>query len=217
MNRPALDLSLYLVLDQELCGDRSVLATVQAGVRGGVSVVQVREPRASTRQLCRIAEVVLGGLAGTGVPLVINDRVDVALAVGAQGVHLGQDDLPAAAARRIAGPDLVIGVSVGTRAQVDEVLALDAGTVDYLGISPVFGTPTKPEAGPGVGLDGARALIAAAGGIPCVGIGGIGVANAGTVWDTGVHGLAVVSAICAAADPEAAAAALLRTRPHGGL
>lgn len=210
-----LDLSLYLVLDQGFCGDRSVLDTVQAAVRGGVSVVQVREPGATTRELCRIAEVVLAGLAGTGVPLVINDRLDVALAVGAQGVHFGQDDLPAAVARRIAGPvDLVIGVSVSDRSQVAEVRAMPAGTVDYLGISPVFGTTTKPEAGPGVGLDGARGLVAAAAGLPCVAIGGITVANAGPVWDTGVSGLAVVSAICAAPDPQAAAAALRRTDPR---
>jgi thiamine-phosphate pyrophosphorylase len=214
VSRPALDLSLYLVLDQGLCGDRSMVDVVRAAVRGGVSLVQVREPRASTRQLCRIAEAVHGELAGTGVPLLINDRLDVALAIGAEGMHVGQSDLPAPAARRIAGADLLIGLSVSSLAEVEEALAMPAGTVDYLGLSPVFGTPTKPEAGPGVGLDGARGLRIAAKELPCVAIGGINAENARSVWETGVAGLAVVSAICAATDPQAAAEALARIAPR---
>ena len=216
MTRPSWDLSLYLVLDQGLCADRSMTDVVRAAVRGGVGVVQVREPKATTRQLCRIAEAVHDELAGTGVPLLINDRLDVALAIGAEGVHLGQSDLPAPAARRIAGADLLIGLSVSSLAELDEALAMPAETVDYLGLSPVFGTPTKPEAGPGMGLDGASELVVAANGLPCVAIGGINRQNARSVWETGVAGLAVVSAICAAADPQAAAEELAHTAPRAG-
>jgi len=213
---PALD--LYLVTDRELCGDRGVVATVAAAVRGGVSAVQIREPGADTRQLCRLAEAVHESLAGTGVPMFVNDRIDVALAVGAEGVHLGQRDLPAELARRVAGErPLLIGVTVSNPSEVAAVRALPAGTVDYLGLAPVFATPTKPEAGPGLGLTGTRGLRSVAAGLPCVAIGGITAANAEQVRETGVDGIAVVSAICAAADPEAAATALrVSVRAGGG-
>ena len=148
--------------------------------------------------------------------MLINDRLDVALAIGAEGVHLGQSDLSAPAARRIAGSDLLIGLSVSSVTEVEEALAMPADTVDYLGLSPVFGTPTKPEAGPGVGLVGARELRIVAKDLPCVAIGGINADNARSVWETGVAGLAVVSAICAAADPQAAAEELAHTAPRAG-
>lgn len=215
-------LGLYLVADSRLCGARGVVATVTAAVRGGVTAVQVREPGAGTRDLCRLAEAVHDSLAGTGVPLFVNDRIDVALAVGAEGVHLGQRDLPADHARRIAGDRaLLIGVTVSNPSEVAAARALPAGTVDYLGLAPVFATKTKPEAGPGLGLTGTRGLRSIAGDVPCVAIGGITAANAEQVRETGVDGIAVVSAICAAADPEAAASALLApdlapSRPGGG-
>jgi thiamine-phosphate pyrophosphorylase len=201
-----LDLSLYLVADSGLCGERGVVATVQAAVQGGVSVVQVREPQATTRELCRLAEAVHNSLAGTGVPLFVNDRLDVALAIGAEGVHLGQSDLPPDAARRIA--DVLIGVTVSNPAEVATVRGWPVGTVDYLGLAPVFATATKPEAGPGLGLSGTAELRSAAGDLACVAIGGITAANVDQVRATGVSGVAVVSAICAAADPRSAAAAL---------
>lgn len=207
MTRPALDLGLYLVADSGLCGTRGVVPTVVAAVRGGVTVVQVREPEATTRELCELAEAVRDALAGTGVPLMVNDRLDVALAVGAQGVHLGQSDLPATQARRIGGPDLLIGLSVSRAEETVEAEALPPGTVDYLGLGPVNATPTKPLAAPPLGLDGI-ARVRANTSLPCVAIGGVGAANAADVRATGVAGIAVVSAICAAPDPEAAAAAL---------
>lgn len=213
MKRPPLDLGLYLVLDSALCGDRGVVPTVRAAVRGGVSVVQIREPLATTRELCLLTETVHESLAGTGVPLFVNDRVDVALAVGAEGVHLGQNDLPAEDARRIASErDLIIGVTVSNLREIAQIQALPDGTVDYLGLAPVFDTLTKSDAGPTLGLWGTRELCFVAASLPCVAIGGITTANAARVWETGVKGLAVVSAICAAADPQAAAASLRRTK-----
>jgi len=210
MTRPALDLSLYVVADTAVCGTRAVVTTILAAVRGGATAVQVREPLATTRQLCQLAQIVHQALAGTGVPLLVNDRLDVALAVGAEGVHLGQSDLPATQARRIAGPDLLVGLSVSTLEQMAAANALPAGTVDYLGLGPVFATLTKPLAAPALGLE-LTARLAAGTSLPCVAIGGIDAANAAQVRATGVDGIAVVSAVCAATNPKAAAAALRRT------
>lgn len=207
MSRAALDLSLYLVADRVLCGRLGVVSTVQAAVRGGATIVQVREPLATTRELCRLAEAVHLALTGTGVPLLVNDRLDVALAVGAEGVHLGQSDLPAAAARRVAGADFLIGLSVSDSRETAEADALSVGTVDYLGVGPVFATPTKPMAARPLGLH-RTAVLRAATRLPCVAIGGIDDNSAAQVLATGVNGIAVVSAICAAPDPQAAAATL---------
>lgn len=213
--RRALDLDLYLVADSGLCGARGLVATVAAAVAGGVTAVQLREPGASTRELCRLGEALQQVLAGTGVPLVVNDRVDVALVVGAAGVHLGQSDLDVRAARRLLGEDLLIGLSVSTPEQVAEADRLPAGTVDHLGVGPVYATATKPEAAAPLGLEGTAALAAATG-LPCVAVGGIGPANVGQVRATGVNGVAVVSAICAADDPRAAAAGLRSTGGRRG-
>ncbi len=213
MTRPAVDLRLYVVADTALCGTRTVVATILSAVRGGATAVQVREPLATTRQLCQLAEIVHHALAGTGVPLLVNDRLDVALAVGAEGVHLGQSDLPATWARRIAGPDLLVGLSVSNLEQTAAANALPAGTVDYLGVGPVFATLTKPLAAPALGLE-LTARLAAGASLPCVAIGGIHTGNAAQVRATGVDGIAVVSAVCAAPNPEAAAAALCRTEPE---
>jgi len=210
MTRPALDLRLYVVADTAVCGTRTVVATILSAVRGGATAVQVREPLATTRQLCQLAQIVHHALASTGVPLLVNDRLDVALAVGAEGVHLGQSDLPATWARRIAGPDLLVGLSVSNLEQTAAANALPAGTVDYLGVGPVFATLTKPLAAPALGLE-LTARLAAGTSLPCVAIGGIDTGNAAQVRATGVDGIAVVSAVCAAPNPEAAAAALCRT------
>ena len=207
MSRPRLDLDLYLVTDTALCGERGVVQTVARAVSGGVTAVQLREPRATTRQLCALGRALLDVLAGTGVPLLVNDRLDVALAVGAQGVHLGQSDLPAQDAHRLA-PDLLLGLSVSTAAEVAEA----PDWLDYLGVGPVEATPTKPEAAAPLGLAGTAALVRSAR-VPCVAIGGIGPANAAAVRATGVAGIAVVSAVCAAPDPRAAAAALVGRAP----
>lgn len=203
-----LDLRLYLVTDTALCGDRGVVETVRAALPGGVTAVQVRAPSATTRELCALTLAVHDVLAGTDIPLLVNDRLDVALATGAEGVHLGQDDLAPEHARRLGGPDLLVGLSVSTLDQVAHAAALPTGWLDYLGVGPVQATTTKPEAAAPLGLSGTARLVAASP-LPCVAIGGIGVQNAAAVRATGAAGLAVVSAVCAAADPAAAAAALL--------
>ena len=209
MTRPPLDLALYLVTDPVLSGERGVAEVVRAAIAGGVTAVQLRDPQASTRELCRLGAALLDVLDGTGVPLLVNDRLDVALAVGAAGVHLGQSDLPVKAARQLGGPDFLVGLSVSTEPEIAEVEALPAGTVDYLGVGPVFPTSTKPKAPAALGLE-ETARLRASTTLPCVAIGGITADNAGGVRATGVAGIAVVSAICAAPDPEVAAKALRR-------
>lgn len=197
------DLSLYLVTDTVLCGQRGVAATARAAIAGGATVVQLRDPRATTRELYDLA-VELRSAIGT-TPLIVNDRLDVALAVGADGVHLGQSDLPVAKAREIAGPDFIIGLSISNVAEMVRANGLSAGTIDYLGIGPAFATATKPDAGAALGPD----LVAELAGmtdLPTVAIGGITADNAARL--SGVDGICVVSAICAADDPCAAAASL---------
>lgn len=205
------DLSLYLVTDAELCGERGVVATVEAAIRGGVSAVQLRDKEASARELLQLAVALLNLLKNTSIPLLINDRLDVALAAGADGVHLGQSDLDVKAARSLGGPNFLIGLTVSRAEEIAAVHALPPGTVDYLGIGPVFLTSTKENALDPLGLDKVAQLRQSTQ-LPCIGIGGITLANAKSVWSTGLDGLAVVSAICAAADPEAAAAALQGSR-----
>ncbi len=194
------DLSLYLVTDRGLARGRSTAEIVRAAVAGGVTCVQLREKNGPTRLFVEEARFVRDVLAGTGVPLIINDRVDVALAVGADGLHLGQTDMSLADARAIA-PGLIIGVSVENP---EQALLAQAQGADYLGLSPVFSTPTKTDTAPPLGLDGV-ALIRSRVSVPMVGIGGIGPGNAAQVLRAGCDGVAVVSAIVAASDPQAAA------------
>ncbi len=186
---------------------RRMIETVRCAVRGGVTTVQLRDKHASGRELVALARALLQTAEGTAVTVLVNDRVDVALAAGAHGVHLGQSDVDVVSARRIAGPGFTIGLSVSRADDVAEAGRLPAGTVDYLGVGPVFATGTKPDAAPALGLAGVAGLRAATS-LPCVAIGGITERNAPAVRATGVDGLAVVSAICGATRPEAAARAL---------
>ena len=206
MRRP-FDPTLYLVTDTLLCAPRSVPEVVAAAVAGGVTTVQVRDKTASRRDLLALTRAVQAVLPAE-VPLFVNDAVDVALLTGADGVHVGQDDLPAGEVRALLGPDALIGVSTGSDAELDGVLALPAGTVDLVGIGPVWATPTKPDAGGALEPAGVRALAgrARAAGLRAVAIGGIHADNAAAVG--GVDGICVVSDICTAADPAAAARAL---------
>jgi thiamine-phosphate pyrophosphorylase len=209
--RPRLDPTLYLVTDTALAGSRGVPEVVRAAVAGGVTAVQVRDKTASRRELYELTLAVRAVLE-PGVALFVNDAVDVALLAGADGVHVGQDDLPVAQVRALIGPDRLLGLSAGSDEELAVALALPPGTVDVVGIGPVWSTPTKPDAGGGLGPDGVAALAgkAAAAGLPSVAIGGIDAARAPLV--TGVDGICVVSAICAAPDPAAAARALRSAR-----
>ena len=200
------DLSLYLVLDPDLCrGAEGMLRTTEEALEGGVTIVQLRAPTWKKRALAACARDLLEMLRPRGIPLIINDHADVAAAVGADGLHVGQDDLSSADARRIIGPDMILGLSAGN---VDEVRGVDPALVDYLGIGPVWAPATKKDAGAAVGLEGLASLSAASP-LPVVAIGGIGASNAADVMRTGVDGIAVVSAICGQASPRTAAENLL--------
>ncbi|MDQ3061228.1 MAG: thiamine phosphate synthase [Pseudomonadota bacterium] len=203
-------LRLYLVTDQSLMRGRLLADVVAAAVQGGVSCVQLRAKNLDTREFLAQALSLKALLAPHGVPLVINDRIDIALACGAQGVHLGQNDLPVAQARRLLPPDVFIGWSVETMDDVRESATLP---VDYLGVSPVFATLTKTDTKIPWRLEG-LSRVRAATSLPLVAIGGIHSGNARDVLCAGADGLAVVSALCAADDPCAAAADLKRLCEH---
>ena len=198
------DLSLYLVTDRTLSRGRSTYDIVKAAVAGGVTCVQLREKNLSTRAFIAEARLLKELLAPMGIPLIINDRLDVALAVGADGVHLGQQDMDIIDARRLVGPGGAIGISAES---LEDALRARAQGADYIGISPVFATATKTDAAAPLGLEGVRRIRAAVH-LPMVGIGGISRDNAATVIAAGANGVAVVSAIVAADFPEQAAAAL---------
>ncbi len=191
---------LYLVTDRGLCGDKSLEDVILQSVRGGARYVQIREKDQSTRDFIEDAVRIKEILKPFGVPLIINDRVDVALAVKAEGVHVGQDDMPYSMARALMGPGAIVGLSVETWEDVEEAEALDC---DYIGVSPVFETPTKTDTKGAWGLDG-LARIKGFSRHRLVAIGGINASNAAQVATAGADCLAVVSGICAAVDPEAA-------------
>lgn len=199
------DWTLYLVTDRRLSAARPLPDLVAAAVRGGATAVQLREKECCTREFVELARALKTLLRPLGVPLIVNDRVDVALAAGADGVHVGQSDMHYGDVRRLLGPSAVIGLSVETLEQA----AAAPPDADYLGVSPVFSTPTKTDAAPEWGLAGLAALRRAAR-HPLVAIGGIHCGNAARVIGAGADGIAVVSAICAAPDPEVAARALRR-------
>jgi len=195
------DYSLYLVTDQKLCLGRELIEVVMEAVAGGVCIVQIREKDSDTRDFFQLATAMKKSLEKTNVPLIINDRVDVAMAVDADGVHVGQTDLPCAVVRDMIGPEKILGVSINTFEQIDEVHKLN---IDYLSLSPVFPTPTKPDTTPAFGIEGlkkARQMTSR----PLMTIGGIDKTNLKDIVDTGIDGVAVVSAICSAPSPRMAA------------
>ena len=200
------DYTLYLVADVDYAAGRDFVVLIEAAVRGGVTVVQLRAKSLPFREFQDLGLAVAGRLAGTGVPLLVNDRVDVALACGADGVHLGQEDVSVLTARRALGPDKIIGVSVNT---VGEARRAEEDGADYVGAGPAFPTATKETALPVLGPDKLGRLRRAVG-IPVVAIGGITAANAAELSRAGVDGIAVVSAILGAPDARRAAAELRR-------
>jgi thiamine-phosphate pyrophosphorylase len=195
--------SLKLIaITDELRDDRDALvARAAAAARGGATMIQLRLKDENPRTIVEVASALLATIPRS-VPLLINDRLDVALAAGAAGVHLGADDIPGAAARRIAPAGFVIGASVGCDAEVP-----GSRGADYVGIGPLFATSSKSDAGAAIGA-AEFARLAALCALPAVAIGGIDTSNARAAIDAGARGVAAISAIFGTRDPEAAARAL---------
>jgi len=201
------DLALYLVTDRSLSKGRSIEWIVEQAVQGGVTMVQLREKNCSTSDFIALAIRLKHILSSYRVPLIINDRVDVVLAADAEGLHIGQSDMPYPVARRLLGYSKIIGLSVETIDQARDANLLD---VDYIGISPVFTTETKSDINTPLGVEGIK-TIASFTKHRMVGIGGIQTENIQAVISAGAEGVAVVSAIVSADDP-AKAASLLKQK-----
>lgn len=198
MRKP--DYTLYLVTDRQAMTTETLSQAVEQAIKGGCTMVQLRETCCSSLEFYRLAQDAKAITHRQEIPLVINDRIDIALAVHAAGVHLGQRDIPAAAARQVIGPDMILGISVTTAAQA---IQAEEDGADYLGIGAMFPTATKPDAAI-VSMEELRRIRASVQ-IPIVVIGGINRENAPLFRPTGVNGLAVISAILSKPDIEAAA------------
>jgi thiamine-phosphate pyrophosphorylase len=195
------DLGVYLVTDRACCGPRGVEEVVRAAIASGVTLVQLRDKAVDARPTLALGRALLAILRPLGIPLIVNDRVDVALALDADGVHVGQQDIGYPDARRMLGPGKIIGISVGTETEAREAAGWD---VDYVGIAPAYATATKADAGAALGV-AETARLAGIARHRAVAIGGINADNAGPLYAAGLEGVAVVSAICSASDPGAAA------------
>lgn len=195
------DLSLYLVTDRSLSLGRTLEYVVDEAAKGGVTMVQLREKDCSTLEFYQQATLLKECLRPYNIPLIINDRLDITLACDAEGLHIGQSDIPYAIARELLGKDKIIGLSVECLQDAIDANELD---VDYIGISPVFGTPTKIDTAPALGLDGIRGIVKISK-HPTVGIGGINQTNAANIIEAGADGISVVSAIMSATDPKESA------------
>ncbi len=204
----SLRLGLYVITSDDRVAGRGHLDVARAALAGGADALQLRDKTLGGKELLRLAVEMrrLVEESGSGCLFLVNDRVDVALSSRAHGVHLGQEDLPAAAAREILGPDMVLGLSAGT---VEEALIAEREGADYLGVGPVFPTPSKPDAGEPIGLDGLRAIRRAVN-LPLVAIGGINEENLRAVFEAGADGVAVISAVSSAVDMEEAVRRLRR-------
>jgi thiamine-phosphate pyrophosphorylase len=196
------DYSLYLVADSSYCRHHPIEKVVEDSVAAGVSIVQLRDKTLCDRDFIKLATTLKRILSKFDVPLLINDRVAEAFAVAADGVHLGQNDMPPEYARKILGAKAIIGLSVETVEQAERALL---SPVDYFAASPVFSTPTKTDTKKPLGLDGLKRLKSGLKGKPLVAIGGINCSNAAEVLKHGADSLAVVSAICSAQNPAEAA------------
>jgi thiamine-phosphate pyrophosphorylase len=196
----AFDLSLYLVTDRNLSLNRSLEYIVEEAIKGGVTMVQLREKDSSSREFYELAIKLKNMLTIHNVPLIINDRLDIALACDADGLHIGQNDIPYPVARKFLGKEKIIGLSVEN---VEDVIEANSFDVDYIGISPVFGTPTKTDTAPSLGIEGIREIVKISR-HPAVGIGGLNKNNANQVIQAGAEGISVVSAIMSAESPYAA-------------
>lgn len=209
--RPIVDLSVYLVLDPDLCGGaQGMIDTTRAAVQNGATCVQLRAPHWKKRALVECGRELKKVLWGTGVPLIINDHADVCLAVDAEGLHVGQNDLLPEDARAIIGPDKVLGLSVS---DAKELVAVDSSLVDHLGIGPIFDTSTKTDASAELGIEG-FAELAAHKPCPVVAIGSVKVPIVEDLIRAGADGVAVVSAICGQFDPGSATKELAKAVAH---
>ena len=201
-----IDLRLNAIVDPERANGRSLAELTRLVVAGGATLIQLRDKHGSTRAMIEEARAIRAALAGTGVPLVINDRADVAVAAGADGVHVGQDDIPAQEARRLLGPKAIIGLSIKSVALANAA-PLDA--IDYAGIGGVYATASKDNPDPPIGVAGLSAVIAALRArkrdFPVCGIAGIDATNAAAIIAADADGVAVISALSMAPDPQAAA------------
>ncbi|WP_353472692.1 thiamine phosphate synthase [Salipiger sp. H15] len=200
------DLSVYLVLDPGLCAGIGMARTARLAVRGGATMVQLRDKDGGTARMIETGRALKAALAGSGALLIVNDDVRAALEIGADGLHVGQGDMSPAEARAKIGPEMLLGLSVESP---DLARAVDPALVDYVGAGPVFATPTKPDHKQPVGWAGLAAQVAASP-VPAVAIGGLKAHHAAEAKAAGAQGLAVVSAICGRPDPEAAAREIAR-------
>jgi thiamine-phosphate pyrophosphorylase len=200
-------LRLVAITDNLRDGTDGLVGRTTAAVRGGATMVQVRLKDADPRLVAEVARLII---LAVRVPVVVNDRVDVALAVGAAGVHLGIEDLPVAAVRTLVPTGFIIGASFGN---ADE--AANAAGADYAGIGPVYASSSKPDAGAAIGLEGFAELERLTS-LPCVGIGGIRAGNAAAVIGAGGCGVAAIASVCGAPDPEVAARSLLAAMATAG-
>ncbi|MBX4859883.1 thiamine phosphate synthase [Rhizobium bangladeshense] len=196
----AFDLSLYLVLDPDLCAGIGMVETARLAVAGGATMVQLRDKHAGTIRMIETGRALKQALDGTGALLIINDDVEAAIAIGADGLHIGQEDMDARKARAMVGAEMILGLSIESEALAN---AVDPGLVDYTGVGPVFATPTKADHKQPIGFDGLARLVKASP-VPSVAIGGLKADHVAQVFAAGAKGLAVVSAICGTPDPEAA-------------
>jgi thiamine-phosphate pyrophosphorylase len=201
--RPALDLSLYLVTDPVMCHQFGLAATVSAAIGAGVTVVQLRDVQATDDELVALGREVVAVLRGTGVPLIVDDRVHLVGAIGAGGAHVGQSDLGIGQARAMLGPAAYLGLSVQTMEHVVAARQHADGALDYLGVGPIWGTGTKLDAAAPAGVERLRQITSASP-WPCVAIGGINLGRLARVHGAGAAGAAVVSAICGQPDVAAA-------------
>lgn len=195
------DYSLYLITDRTLVGSKEFYTSIRNALEGGVTLLQVREKDASVQEFYNIGLNLKKIAREYRVPLIVNDRVDIALALDADGVHAGQGDLPPAVIRRIIGPNKILGYSVSN---LEQARAGERLGVDYLGAGPVYATGSKADASSPIGLNVLKNIKESVS-IPVVGIGGIGLANLAEVKDTGIDGISVISAILSQEDPSRAA------------
>lgn len=204
---------LYLIVDSQSCQHHSIEYTVEQAILGGVNYVQLREKNLATKDILAIGRRLKPLLKRHQIPFIINDRVDIAQALDADGVHLGQDDMPYQQARRLLGKDKIIGLTVETSQQA---LAANQWDVDYIGIGPIFATITKLDAPEPLGISGLKA-ISTLSRHSMIAIGGINTINLQQVLTVGVQGVAVVSAICSAHDPRQASLAFATLLAEQGM